>query len=307
MPATALQRHTAILSMIIGVACMAAASGVAKQIIDDTPVELILFFRFTLLSLFLLPLMNRERLVSVKGALASCMLFLRSLMLLGTIFLFFTSLRTLELATATSVLYLYPLMLSLCYLVFGRTVTWFEILLLFVGFIGVCLLLQANLGGFAPWQMLAFMICPAILALRIIVDREYLMDVDPIFLVFCSSLVCSICLYVATDIPFELMDAHRLYFLIILAGFASAGQVLILIGYRHDDVSLLSSIAYLEVVFSMLISLVFFDLSFEGLQIVGLILIGVSYATFFIRDARALTKAFGQDAQTSTIQGSQLP
>ena len=65
-------------------------------------------------------------------------------------------------------------------------------------------------------------------------------------------------------------------------------------GYKYDLVSRVAPIFYLESVFALLIDIIFFDVSFSAIQIVGLVVVIGVFFTIIV-------KAYHTDISTDTM------
>jgi len=149
--------HTrGVVAMVLGVAAFAAHDMVGKLVVEEYPVAQMLALRAGIAMLILLvaawrrgglPPLHREVLGLHVVRLAS---------MLGAIFLFFTALQTLQLATATAIAFGAPfVMLALSVPVLGERVppaAWGAVV---VGFLGVLVIVRPGPEGVEPAALLA--------------------------------------------------------------------------------------------------------------------------------------------------------
>jgi drug/metabolite transporter (DMT)-like permease len=278
------------------VACLffAAASALVYNFRGRFPTIQIIFIQ-NIVSLFcILPLALRKGFKRLKTAELP-LHFLRDAMGVGSYFLYFLAIRSLNLVDATTLNYTMPFFIPFIWLVWQKekiqAAVWWSII---VGFIGVAIILNPSKDIFQLGFLYGLFagICSALAtaALRVLnVKKEPLSRT----LFYYFSLGTMLSFPFAWAVWVQPVEEEWL-FAIGIGAATAIGQILYTIAYRYGTASFLSPLGYMTVIYNVLITWFAFDQELGWRSIVGsaLIIVGGTMTYIFKKQPVTVLETF---------------
>ncbi|PVH29971.1 DMT family transporter [Pararhodobacter oceanensis] len=288
MPTTVQFNHSqtifGIVLMCIGVACLCVNDAIAKQLNDGYSTFQILFLRNLIAFPFALAVVlkfgGRRALRSHKPV----MHLLRGLIWLCAAFIFFTSLRYLELAEATALIFVAPLFITaLSALLLKEHVGIWRWSAVVIGFIGVLIVVRP---GAATFQAAA--ILPLVTALFYAILMISARWVDPresvwtlmLYLVGAGALLSAL----AMPFVWSPVQSADLWLFFAIAFFGTAGMTMMTQAFRFAPASVVASLDYTAMIWATLLGWVFWMELPDTLTFVGAAIIIASGGIIILRE-----------------------
>jgi drug/metabolite transporter (DMT)-like permease len=221
--------------------------------------------------------------------------FLRDAMGVGSYFLYFLAIRSLNLVDATTLNYTTPFFIPFIWLIWQKekiqTSVWWSIV---IGFIGVAIILNPSKDifqlGFLYGLSAGVLSAVALAALRVLNVKKEPMS-RTLFYYFSLGTLLSL--------PFAwaiwVQPIEKEWMFAIGIGIATAiGQILLTIAYRYGTASFLSPLAYITVIYNVLITYFAFDQELGWRSIAGsaLIIIGGTMTYIFKKQPVTVLETF---------------
>ncbi len=244
----------------------------AKFLSQTYPVPLIVWFRYVthfFLMLLLLGPRYGSRLIKTDNPKAQI---IRALLLMGSTFLYFTALSGLPLATAKSVSFVSPLLVTIFALWFlkehvslGR---WIAVV---VGLLGVLLVISPS--GKFDWYFGLPLMAAVCYSLYQIMTRRFSATEHPVTTLFYTGFVGSIVISLIVPI-FWVAPQIRDLPLFLFLGFAGAfGHFMLIKAMELEDASFLSPLTYVQLIWVTLLGYFAFDHLPTNVGFVGMAII----------------------------------
>jgi len=198
---------------------------------------------------------------------------------------FVTSLSLVPLSTVAAVFQIMPLTVTMGAALFlGESVGWRRWLAVFVGFLGVLLIIRPGFDGFNP-AVLWVLIAVLGVAVRDLVTRVIPADVGSSiisFQAFLSIVIAGIILLlVSRQVMVPMVGLELVYFGFTVI-FTISGYYAIVLAMRLGNASIVAPFRYSRLLFSLLIGIFVFEESPDGLTLIGSgIIIATGIYTYF--------------------------
>jgi len=259
--------------------CFAISAAIVRLIDIKIPTVQILFIQSIISVIFIAPLFIKKRLYSVKKELIKLHL-IRSISGVSSFFCYFFAIKKMNLVDATVLTYTAPFYTPIIWMLFAKEKKiekgiWWTIIL---GFIGIALILKPSEKILKAGSMIGISAgilgSIALVSIRLLNQKLESLLRTLFYYFFISALI---------TVPFAILNwtypSSIEWKLLISIGLLMAfGQLLLTTAYMHGTASFLSPISYSMIIFTGLISWIFFKqipgyLSFIG---TSLIIIGGS-------------------------------
>ncbi len=252
---------------------IAIIGALVKAVSVDLSLEMIVFFRSILTLVFLLPILFRPH--NRTSIRTTCFRFhiLRSLAGLAGMYCFFFILARLPLAVAVLLNFTSPIFIPLiAYFWIKEPVPAPVRAAIFIGFVGVALILKPGSELFRPIAFLgilsAILVATAMVAIRRMSPQE-----PPHRIVFYFSLIAALISAVPLLWAFQLPRGQTLGLLVLISLLAVAGQLMLTKGYSLAPSARVGPFTYGSVIFSAIIGWLVWDEALDLLTGLGAILI----------------------------------
>ena len=211
---------------------------------------------------------------------------------------FVTSLSLVPLSTVAAVFQIMPLTVTMGAALFlGESVGWRRWLAVFVGFLGVLLIIRPGFDGFNP-AVLWVLIAVLGVAVRDLVTRVIPADVGSSiisFQAFLSIVIAGIILLlVSRQVMVPMVGLELVYFGFTVI-FTISGYYAIVLAMRLGNASIVAPFRYSRLLFSLLIGIFVFEESPDGLTLIGSGIIIVTGIYTYFRE-RSLDKKTSKPA-----------
>ncbi len=281
--------------------CIIAPMGdaVAKLLSETTPIGMLVFVRFAVQALVLIPLaLLTGRTLRMRGRILR-LTFIRTVLHILALSAMFSSLLFLPLADAIAIIFVMPfIMLILGKYVLGETVGPRRLIACAVGFVGTLLVIQPSFVQVGAAALLPLVVA-LLFSLFMLVTRQIAKETDPIALQAVSGLMATILLIpvllagsiggtwaVSLIIPHS--DIHLLLVAIGLLG--TVAHLLMTWSLRFAPSATLAPMQYLEIPMATLFGwLIFHDLP-NGIAAIG-IAITIAAGLYVILHERASARS----------------
>ena len=245
---------------------------VAKSLSQSYPVPLIVWFRYVthfFLMVVLLGPRYGSRLIKTKNTKAQV---IRALLLMGSTLLYFTALSGLPLATAKSISFVSPLLVTIFAFWFlkervsrGR---WIAVV---VGLLGV-LLVVGPTGTFS-WYFVLPLLAAVCYSLYQIMTRRFSATEYPVTTLFYTGFVGSILISLVVPVFWVTPHLEDLPLFVFL-GFARAfGHFMLIKAMELEDASFLSPLTYVQLIWATLLGYFAFDHLPTDMGFLGMVVI----------------------------------
>jgi drug/metabolite transporter (DMT)-like permease len=172
----------------------------------------------------------------------------RSALLLCATFLFFVSLKSLPIADALAIFFVQPLIVTaLSPLILGERVGPRRWAAVFVGFIGMLIIIRPGMGTLNPGSLFALG-AGASLALYMLVTRRIAGRVHAMITTFHTNLMGALLASAAVGFVWQTPTLQHWLMFAALGTIASIGHYLIVRAYDHGEASLLAPLSYTEMI-----------------------------------------------------------
>jgi drug/metabolite transporter (DMT)-like permease len=275
--------------------CVLAPMGdsVAKILGGDVPLGMLVFVRFSIQAVILLPLVwwSGQSLRLPTGTLKFVLL--RTILHIAGISLMFSALRYLPLADAIAIAFVMPfIMLLLGHYVLGEEVGRHRMMACAVGFVGTLLVIQPNFAA-VGWPALLPLGVAVVFALFMLVTRTVAKKIDAVPLQAISGFQASALilpvLLLFPDTPglgMIMPDTGTAGMLLILGVIGTLAHLLMTWSLRFAPSATLAPMQYLEIPIGTFIGwLIFRDLP-NGLAAVGIIITVAAGLYIIVREQR---------------------
>ncbi len=244
----------------------------AKSLSQSYPVPLIVWFRYVthfVLMLLLLGPRYGSRLIKTDNPKAQI---LRAMLLMGSTLLYFTALSVLPLATAKSIGFISPLMVTMfAFWILKEQVSRSRWVAVSFGFIGVLLVINPTKSF--EWYFLLPVFAAVCYSMYQIMTRHFSNREHPVATLFYTGLVGSLLLSLVVPVFWvtpQFADLPKFLFL----GFAGAvGHFMLIKAMELEDASFLSPLGYVQLVWVTLFGYVAFNHVPSTMGFVGMVVI----------------------------------
>lgn len=269
--------------LMLGFCLLAPLSdGMAKLLAEDFPVLQLVWVRFAVQTVVLIPLALITRRSFAMSRLGWQLTALRTALQVAGIWLMTTALTHLPLADAIAIAFVMPfLLLLLGHVVLGEAVGPRRLIACGIGFLGTLLVMQPSFAT-VGWAVLYPLGVAVVFAVFILVTRRVAREADPIAMQGTSGLMAVVALSLVYGVfpdagPLRLEPPRDAGLLLLAMGLlGTGGHLLMTWSLRFAPAATLAPMQYLEIPVAALIGLAMFGDWPNGLAQVG---IAVTIAT----------------------------
>jgi len=261
--------------VIIGLSIAAFTGAIMKLLGDQISAYQVAWFRFTGMSVVLLPyLIWRYGLSGLKPARPIIQL-IRGLTMAGGTTAFVIGAQTVDYADAIAILYAYPFLLVIIAVIFlGEHANWSVWIGVVGGFTGVLLVMrpefeQINTGNFYIFA------CAVIVSIQLALNRKLSIVSPPIVTAFAGAVCAALVLTLLLPGSWKPIPDDAWWYIGLLVVSGSINQTLLVFAFAHADASTLAPFTYFEIVSAVIFGFLFFGTLPTMLSWVGIFLITV--------------------------------
>ena len=275
----------AVLMMI----CMAAFvlnDAFVRLAGDSLPLAQILFYRALLTTITLVLVAFYTGVLKLKvSSQDKWLIFFRSVTEALTAYFFLTAVMNMPFANVTAILQILPMTVTLAAAVmFKEKVGAFRILLIFLGFLGVILIINPAKDGFTIYAGYA-LISVLLITIRDLLSRKLSVDVPTLIPTVSASLgVLLFSILLITKTAFQPLNLQNSFFIVAAAFFIIFGYYTAILVMRSGEISFISPFRYTAVLFALMLGFVFFDEQPDGIAFLGMTIVIISGIALMIRN-----------------------
>ena len=262
-----------IVMVIIGLSIAAFTGAVMKLLGDQISAYQVAWFRFTGMSVVLLPyLIWRYGLSGLKPARPIIQL-IRGLTMAGGTTAFVIGAQTVDFADAIAILYAYPFLLVIIAVLFlGEHANWSVWTGVVGGFAGVLLVMrpefdQVNTGNFYIFA------CAVIISIQLALNRKLSIVSPPIVTAFAGAVCAALVLTLLLPGSWKPIPDDAWWYIGLLVVAGAINQTLLVYAFAHADASTLAPFTYFEIVSAVIFGFLFFGTLPTMLSWLGILLI----------------------------------
>ncbi|UCH38666.1 MAG: DMT family transporter [Gammaproteobacteria bacterium] len=266
--------HLQGILMIVTALSIAAFSGaIMKMLADHISPQQVAWFRFTGMSLILLPyLIWRYGIFGLNPARPWIQL-IRGLTMAGGTTAFVIGAQTVDYADAIAILYAYPFLLVIIAVLFlGEHANWSVWIGVVGGFIGVLMVMrpefdQVNTGTFYIFA------CAVIVAVQMALNRKLSIVSPPLVTAFAGATCAAIALSLTLPGSWQAIPDESWWLIGLLVVSGAINQTMLVFAFTHAGASTLAPFTYFEIVSAVIFGFLFFGtlpslLSWGGIALI---------------------------------------
>lgn len=205
--------------------------------------------------------------------------------LLGAVF-FVTAIALTPLSSASAILQITPLLVTIGAVIFFREkVGWRRWSAVFVGFMGVLLILRPGFGGFMPASIFA-LLGSVFLAARDLSTRAMKVDLPSVTIALYAFIAFGISgiLIIPFNSPMVIPSLNQIMYFIGASTFGVFAYYALVISSRIGEMSVISPFRYSRIVFAMLLAIIILGERPDSFTLIGATIIVLSGIYTFVRE-----------------------
>ena len=205
--------------------------------------------------------------------------------LLGAVF-FVTAIALTPLSSATAILQIAPLLVTIGAVIFFKEkVGWRRWTAVFIGFIGVLLIVRPGFEGFMPASIFAIL-GSVFLAARDLATRAMQVKLPSVTIALYAFIAFGISgiLIIPFNSPMVLPKSNQIIYFIGASAFGVIAYYSLVISSRIGEMSVISPFRYSRIVFAMLLAIIILDENPDGLTLIGASIVVASGLYTFVRE-----------------------
>ena len=273
--------------MILAMAGFAFEDLFIKMLSAYFPIsEIIIILGFTGSVIFLIIALLQRAPIIHKDLLNKHVISRTIFELLGAVF-FVTAIALTPLSSASAILQITPLLVTIGAVIFFREkVGWRRWSAVFVGFIGVLLILRPGFGGFMPASIFA-LIGAVFLAARDLATRAMKVKLPSVTIALYAFIAFGISgiLIIPFNSPMIALTSTDIMYFIGASTFGVIAYYSIVISSRIGEMSVISPFRYTRIVFAMLLAIIILGERPDSFTLIGATIIVASGLYTFIRES----------------------
>ena len=275
-----------ILFMILAMAGFAFEDLFIKLLSTYFPIsEVIIILGFTGTFIFFIIALLQNAPIIHKDLLNKHVIIRTICELLGAVF-FVTAIALTPLSSATAILQIAPLLVTIGAVIFFKEkVGWRRWTAVFIGFIGVLLIVRPGFEGFMPASIFAIL-GSVFLAARDLATRAMQVKLPSVTIALYAFIAFGISgiLIIPFNSPMVLPTSNQIIYFIGASAFAVIAYYSLVISSRIGEMSVISPFRYSRIVFAMLLAIIILDENPDGLTLIGASIVVASGLYTFVRE-----------------------
>ena len=275
-----------ILFMILAMAGFAFEDLFIKLLSTYFPIsEVIIIHGFTGTFIFFIIALLQNAPIIHKDLLNKHVIIRTICELLGAVF-FVTAIALTPLSSATAILQIAPLLVTIGAVIFFKEkVGWRRWTAVFIGFIGVLLIVRPGFEGFMPASIFAIL-GSVFLAARDLATRAMQVKLPSVTIALYAFIAFGISgiLIIPFNSPMVLPTSNQIIYFIGASAFGVIAYYSLVISSRIGEMSVISPFRYSRIVFAMLLAIIILDENPDGLTLIGASIVVASGLYTFVRE-----------------------
>jgi len=275
-----------ILFMILAMAGFAFEDLFIKMLSTYFPIsEVIIILGFTGTVVFLIIALMQRAPIIHKDLLNKHVIIRTICELLGAVF-FVTAIALTPLSSATAILQIAPLLVTIGAVIFFKEkVGWRRWTAVFIGFIGVLLIVRPGFEGFMPASIFA-LLGSVFLAARDLATRAMQVKLPSVTIALYAFIAFGISgiLIIPFNSPMVIPTFNQILYFIGASAFGVIAYYSLVISSRIGEMSVISPFRYSRIVFAMLLAIIILEENPDSLTIIGASIVVASGLYTFVRE-----------------------
>ena len=275
-----------ILFMILAMAGFAFEDLFIKLLSTYFPIsEVIIILGFTGTFIFFIIALLQNAPIIHKDLLNKHVIIRTICELLGAVF-FVTAIALTPLSSATAILQIAPLLVTIGAVIFFKEkVGWRRWTAVFIGFIGVLLIVRPGFEGFMPASIFAIL-GSVFLAARDLATRAMQVKLPSVTIALYAFIAFGISgiLIIPFNSPMLIPTSNQIIYFIGASAFGVIAYYSLVISSRIGEMSVISPFRYSRIVFAMLLAIIILDENPDGLTLIGASIVVASGLYTFVRE-----------------------
>ena len=275
-----------ILFMILAMAGFAFEDLFIKMLSTYFPIsEVIIILGFTGTVVFLIIALLQRAPIIHKDLLNKHVIIRTICELLGSVF-FVTAIALTPLSSATAILQIAPLLVTIGAVIFFKEkVGWRRWTAVFIGFIGVLLIVRPGFEGFMPASIFA-LLGSVFLAARDLATRAMQVKLPSVTIALYAFIAFGISgiLIIPFNSSMVIPTSNQILYFIGASAFGVIAYYSLVISSRIGEMSVISPFRYSRIVFAMLLAIIILEENPDSLTIIGASIVVVSGLYTFVRE-----------------------
>ena len=247
--------------------------------------EVIIILGFTGTFIFFIIALLKNAPIIHKDLLNKHVIIRTTCELLGAVF-FVTAIALTPLSSATAILQIAPLLVTIGAVIFFKEkVGWRRWTAVFIGFIGVLLIVRPGFEGFMPASIFAIL-GSVFLAARDLATRAMQVKLPSVTIALYAFIAFGISgiLIIPFNSPMVLPTSNQIIYFIGASAFGVIAYYSLVISSRIGEMSVISPFRYSRIVFAMLLAIIILDENPDGLTLIGASIVVASGLYTFVRE-----------------------
>ncbi|MCB1463537.1 MAG: DMT family transporter [Nitratireductor sp.] len=245
--------------MTVGMAGFSVNDTIIKSFADDLGIGQIILLRGIIASIMIYALARKFRHMLPLSALLNPLILMRSVADMSATFLFITALFHMPIANATAILQALPLALTLAAALFlSEQIGWRRLTAIFVGFVGVLVVIRPGIEGFSTYSLYALATVAACVV-RDLTTRRMHAGIPALFITFSASISVTL-LGAALSLfgEWQPVSPTHLGLLVMSAAVLLIGYFGVISSMRTGDLGFVSPFRYSILLFSIFAGMIVF-------------------------------------------------
>ena len=293
-----------IVFMCLAMVAFSCNDALVKSVTGAMNVGQILFVRGLLTTLMVIVIARHFRAFRPLRTMMKPVIILRIIMEALASITYISALGQIPLANASAIMQALPLAVTLGAAVFlGEPVGWRRWTAIFVGFIGVLIVLRPGPEGFTP-AALTVVACVFCTATRDLCTRRIDHDIPSLYITVTTALVTTL-VGAAMIVPlggWQSMSSTTLTHIAAASLLLMVGYQTIVLAMRGGDSSVIAPFRYTSLLFAITIGIFFFSEKPDAWMLLGVaVIIGSGLYTFY-RESRRGKKPIAQSSLTGPLE-----
>ncbi|MEQ3624815.1 MAG: DMT family transporter [Celeribacter sp.] len=270
-----------VLWMVATGFCMVGVTATVKYVGGRIPAAESAFLRYAIGSVFFLPILPKLLRTPVTGQLARLYGFRAAVHTLGVMSWFYAMAR-ITMAEVTALNYLSPVLVTIgAVLFFGERMAVRRILAIGVALVGTLIILRPGMRELEPGHF-AMLATASLFACSYLTAKRLTALAEPVVVVAILSITVAIGLAPFAWLHWIPPTGEEVFWLLICAGFASAGHLFMTFAFRAAPMAVTQPITFLQLILSVVLGAALFGEAVDIWVVIGggLVLGAISFITW---------------------------
>ncbi len=247
-----------IILVIVALALAAFSGALMKQLGGQLSPYQVAWFRFTGMSLMLLPYLVWRYGPGGLNPARPWIQLIRGLTMAVATSAFVIGAQTVDYADAIAILYAYPfLLVCIAVLFLGEKANWSVWAGVVAGFVGVLLVMRPDFENINSGTIFIF-VCAVVISIQLALNRKLSIVAPPLVTAFAGAVCAALALSLMLPGSWQPIPADVWIYIALLIIAGGISQTLLVFAFAHADASTLAPFTYAEIVAAVLLGYLMF-------------------------------------------------